>query len=43
MARVVPVAHSNGFMIGRFAGSWMMKTIPRRGCSPFSVLARSFA
>jgi FHS family L-fucose permease-like MFS transporter len=28
MAALFLVAHQTGFMIGRFAGSWMMKTIP---------------
>jgi len=28
MAAVFLVAHQTGFMIGRFAGSWMMKSIP---------------
>ena len=28
MAAVFLVAHQTGFMIGRFAGSWMMKSVP---------------
>jgi FHS family L-fucose permease-like MFS transporter len=28
MAAIFLVAHQTGFMIGRFAGSWMMKSIP---------------